>query len=59
MVVLGHKIFAIGGRDGDVKLTSVECLDLNEADPAWTLTSSSLNTGRSEFGACVVDNVND
>ena len=57
-VVLGHKIYAIGGRsNADFNIDSVECLDLHEPNPTWTVMGNKLNVGRSNFGACVVDKV--
>jgi len=54
-VILDNKIYAIGGFDGEERLASVEILDLLEPFSTWTIASSSLCIGRSNFGACVVD----
>ncbi|XP_022079622.1 kelch-like protein 5 [Acanthaster planci] len=49
VAVLGNRIFAVGGYDGQTYLNSVECYDPMSGE--WSFVSP-LNTGRA--GACVV-----
>ena len=48
-----NKIYAIGGHDGNVRLTSVEVLDLNSANPEWRM-GPNLNIGRSNHASVVI-----
>ena len=47
------KLFVIGGDDGSSNLSSVEFY--NPKTDTWTILSSSMTTGRSYAGVCVID----
>ena len=46
------KIFAIGGRSGSSYLNSIE--DFNPETKTWTLTSTTFEEKRYEFGQVVI-----
>ena len=53
--VVSHNglLFVIGGDDGSSNLGSVEYY--NPKTDTWTLLPSSMTTGRSYAGVCVID----
>ena len=52
LAVLGDKLFAMGGRDEDGTLSSVECLDLSVPNSQWT-TVAPMTSPRFRMGAVV------
>jgi len=53
-VVYNGKLYAIGGFNGNERLNSVECLDLQRSNPIWT-ASAPLLRPRSNFGVTIMD----
>ena len=53
VVANNGKLFVIGGDDGSSNLSSVEFY--NPKTDTWTILSSSMATGRSYAGVCVID----
>ena len=54
LVVLGDKIFALGGKTEEGVIASVECLDLSVPNSSWTFMAP-MNEARAYPGVEMVD----
>ena len=54
-VVIGANIYAVGGYDGNDRLSTVECLDSKRMQPRWENVAPMLRP-RSNFAITAIEN---